>query len=83
MTALRDQTSAPNTAPQAAWWAEAIRDCLKLMLPGRDKSAAALVRTLTHLYPFADEMRRLRRAQALFAAIRPARSLAAALESAS
>lgn len=70
--ALADQKG----APQSGWWVGAIRAFLQLMLAGRDEAAAEFIRALTRLHPFADETRRLRRAQALFASIRPARSLA-------
>jgi hypothetical protein len=73
-TALAD----PPT-PRSAWWAGAIRTFLQLMLADRDKSAAGFIRALVRLHPFADETRRIRRVQALFASIRPARSLAEAL----
>ena len=59
---------------------EEIREFLGLMLTGRDRSAAEFIRTLTELHPFTDELRRFRRVQALFATIRPARSLAEALD---
>jgi hypothetical protein len=79
VTALHGERSTHKRIPRAAPWVEEIREFLRLMLGGRDKSAAGFIRTLMHLYPFADEMRRLRRVQALFASIRPARSLAEAL----
>jgi hypothetical protein len=56
-------------------WPAAIRAVLQLMFAGRDKSAAELIRALG-LHPLAEETRRLRRVQALFATIRPARTLA-------
>jgi hypothetical protein len=59
-----------------ALWRAAIEAFLRLMFAGRDQSAAALIRALTRLDPFAEETRRLRRVQALFATLRPARSLA-------
>jgi hypothetical protein len=68
-SALADQT------PSAG----AIGPFLSLMLAGRDASAAQLLRALTRLQPFADKRRRIRRVQAQFASIHPARSLAEAL----
>jgi hypothetical protein len=56
-------------------WSAAIMAFLQLMFAGRDKSAAELIRALS-LHPLAEETRRLRRVQALFAALRPARTLA-------
>ena len=64
----------------SAWWAGAIRTFLQLVLADRDKSAARFIRALASLRPLAEESRRIRRVQALFASIRPARSLAEALE---
>jgi hypothetical protein len=66
-------------APRSAWWAGAIKTFLQLMLADRKKSAAGFIRALVRLHPFADETRRIRRVQALFASISPARSLAEAL----
>jgi hypothetical protein len=80
VAALRGQGRSHNGARHAAWLTEEIREFLELMLAGRDKSAADLIRSLTQFHPFADELRRLRRVQALFATIRPARSLAEALD---
>jgi hypothetical protein len=80
VTALSRPRHPHYGARRAARWTEEIREFLQLMLAGRDKSAAELIRSLTQLYPFAEETRRLRRVQALFAAIRPARSLAEALD---
>jgi hypothetical protein len=73
-TALAD----PPT-PRSAWWAGTMKTFLQLMLADRDKPAAGLVQELVRLHPFADETRRVRHVQALFASIRPARSLAEAL----
>jgi hypothetical protein len=56
-------------------WPAAIKAFLQLLFAGRDKSAAELIRALS-LHPLAEETRRLRRVQALFAALRPARTLA-------
>jgi hypothetical protein len=64
----------------SAWWAGAIRTFLQLVLAGRDKSAARFIRALARLHPLAEETRRIRRVQGLFASIRPARSLAEALD---
>jgi len=64
----------------SAWWAGAIRTFLQLVLADRDKSAARFIRALARLHPLAEETRRIRRVQALFASIRPARSLAEALD---
>jgi hypothetical protein len=61
-------------------WSEDTREFLHLLLAGRDKSAAELIRTLTQRSPFSAETRRLQRVQALFALIRPAHSLAEALD---
>lgn len=69
-----------RSALRARSWTAEIQDFLELMLADRDGAAAQLVRTLTRRYPFADELRRLQRVQALFAFIRPARNLAEALE---
>ena len=80
VTAMHGERSTHKRIPRAAPWVEEIREFLRLMLGGRDKSAAEFIRTLLHLYPFADEMRQLRQVQALFASIRPARSLAEALD---
>jgi hypothetical protein len=77
VTALHDQRST-HKRPQRAWWTEEIREFLRIVLAGRDRSAADFIRTLTQLHPFADQTRRLRRVQALFASIRPACSLAEA-----
>jgi hypothetical protein len=74
-TALADK----KIALRSAWWTGAIRAFLQLMLDGQDKSAADFLRALTRLHPFADETRRVRRVQALFASIRPALSLTEAL----
>jgi hypothetical protein len=76
VTALTAQKNEPGKAPREG----EIVEFLRLMLAGRDKSAANLVRTLTRPYPFSAKTSRLRRVQALFAAIRPARSLAEALD---
>ncbi len=78
VTALRDQKSTRKGSQRAVWWTGEIREFLQIILAGRDRSAADFIRTLTQLHPFADETRRLRRVQALFASIRPARSLAEA-----
>jgi hypothetical protein len=78
-TALRGGRSAQKRMPRTAPRVEEIREFLQLMLGGCDKSAARFIRTSMRPYPFGDEMRRLRRVQALFASIRPTRSLAEAL----
>jgi hypothetical protein len=80
LAALGGLKATPRRAPQAASRTGEIREFLELLLTGRDGSAAQLMRRLTRQCPFAQEMRRLRRVQALFALIRPAHSLAEAFE---
>ena len=78
--ALCRETSTRKKQSRTDPWNGEITEFLRLMLGGQDKSAGEFIRTLTHAQPFADELRRLRRVQALFALIRPARSLAEALD---
>jgi hypothetical protein len=79
VTALRGRAGTRQHAPAAARGTAEICDFLQLMLSGGDRQAAEFIRSSARLPPFADEMQRLRRVQALFALIRPARSLAEAL----
>jgi hypothetical protein len=80
IAALEDQRITRKGATRVAWWKEEIREFLKLMLSARDKPAAELIRALTRDCFFANELRQMKRVQALFAWMRPARSLAEALD---
>ena len=71
-TAIADQ----ETAAEPARKADGIRSSLNLMLAGQDRAGAQFIRALLHSRPFAEETSKLRHVQALFASIRPARSLA-------
>jgi hypothetical protein len=71
-TALADREAAAGSAR----WEDGIKSFLNLMLTGQDRAAAQFIRALIHSRPFPEEISKIRHVQALFASIRPARSLA-------
>jgi hypothetical protein len=74
-TALAEQ----KTATGSTRWILGVGSFLNLMLSGQDHTAAQFVRAFTHSRPPAEETRKISHVQALFASIRPARSMAEAL----